>query len=221
MESSADNAYEDEELVDASEWKKPEGYETVSTDVAAYWEPKNGPLYWIPQRIRLMDNTQDAGKSSALIIGLLDHEPQTLITNAATKRERVPHQFQPGTVVGVWAKAGMRDLLDLAGAKVWMAPAGKREMRGGGRNPMQLFEITRDVNGPKGERLELIEDSRKASLSEPVDRELEDQQPPWYLKVLPDGGMAQAREAWALKAERAKSVGSKSESNSEASAVIT
>lgn len=215
-------SFEDEEGFDGeAQYAVPEGYETVSSDVAAYWEPKHGPLFFIPQSVRLMDNTEDPSQSSCLILGTLNVKAHTLTKNAATKRDRVQEQFEPGTIIGVWAKAGMRDLINLGRAHVWMAPNGKREMPGGGRNAMQLFMITRHPAGPKGETLELIEDSRKSSLSEPIDRDLKKQRAPWYLAVLPDGGMEAAREAWAEKSRLVQAAGSKGQNATASAAPIT
>jgi hypothetical protein len=86
----------------------------------------------------------------------------------------------------------MRDLINLQGARVWMAPAGFQKMKESGtkKNPMALFKVARDPKGPKGTHLELLEDARKESLTEAA----KTKNPPWHLAVLgKDFGREEAR----------------------------
>jgi len=188
--------YEGEEGAEAEEapvYESPEGFETVSQDVEGYWDPKkSGPMIWRPRAVRLLDNTQETNKSSCLIFGEL-LEPAKLQSNEQKKEDRELREFPAGTSVGVWAKAGMRELIELAGAEVWTAPAGTRKIEGRPQ-PMQLFHNKRRIDGPKGEKLSLAQDNREKSVIEALS-----ETPPWWLKVLEDGGVAKAE---ALMQER-------------------
>ncbi len=184
-----------EEALEGVQFTAPEGFERVSVDVQAYWEPTiSGPIVWVPQSVRLLDNSQDPNKSSALIIGEL-LEPLQLKANAQDKKDRIIKDFPKGTAVGVWAKAGMRELLTLGGAEVWMAPDGFRKIEKR-EKPMALFACHRRKTGPKGSHLTLIEDARKTSVMEPISQEY----PAWWLQVIEDGGIGKAEEASAAKA---------------------
>lgn len=187
-----DTAAQTEETA-APTFKMPAGFEVVSDDVEAYWEPNMGPLLFIPKTVRLMDNTQDKKKSSALILGELKQDA-TLMANAPKKEDRTPQEFKAGAAIGIWAKAGMRELSRLGGAVVWIAPDGKRPM-GGGKNDMQLFKIAKSAASTVTGGLSLTEDARKTSVTEPADAKLEGNSSPWWLSVLDDGGMARATQA--------------------------
>lgn len=184
------------------QYEEPEeGFETVSQDVEGYYDPiKTGAIYFKPHSIRLIDNSQDSTKSSALLFGELTR-PALLKKNAQKKEEQTMEQFEAGASVGIWVKAGMRDLLNLGGAEVWMVLSGYRKLEGRDK-PMAVFKCKRLASGPKGERLALASDSREESLAEPAIVK----NPPWWLEVLPDGGMEVASE---ILAERAAAAGNK------------
>ncbi len=177
----------------------PAGFDRVSFTVEGYYDPKEtGQMIWTPRRVRLIDNSQESTKSSALILGELV-EPATLGTTEQDKDERSFQVMPKGTSVGVWAKAGMKELLLLGGAIVWMAPGGKRKLQNRDQ-PMQLFQCAASRSGPKGEKLELLEDARKDSLIEPIAGDSQ----PWWLELLDDGGLAKAEIAMAAKQESRK-----------------
>lgn len=161
----------------------PEGFEVVGSNVEGYWDPvDSGPVQFVISGVRLIDNGKEQKKSSALIIASL-LEPCELIVNSPNKDDQVLQSFPKGTGFGIWSKAGMRDLANLEGAYVWMAPDGFRKMKGDDKNPMALFKIARRKDSPiKGTRLTLVEDGRKKSLTEAATAE----NPPWHLIVLGD-----------------------------------
>lgn len=170
----------------------PAGYEKVGSNVLGYYDPDHGAVSFVMSGMRLLDNSADDTKSSALILAELT-APATLTVNTPEKSEQVPKLFPAGTGFGIWAKAGMRDLINLQGAKVWMAPAGFQKMKDTGRkrNPMALFSIARDPSGPKGETLTLLEDARRESLTEAAKSD----NPPWHLLVIgKDFGRPAAKE---------------------------
>lgn len=181
----------------------PDEFESVSTQVEGYWDPKrSGPMTWIPRGIRLSDSNQDEKKSSALCMGTLA-APCMLVTTEKDKAKRRLVTMPKGTSVGVYLKAGMRDLEGKGGATVWMGRNGTKEIPGRDQ-AMALFKIGRVKGSPKGEKLELIEDQRNTSLIEPVN----EKSPPWYLaELFEDGGFEIAEKAMearqaAIKAER-------------------
>lgn len=188
-----------------AQFDAPDDFETVSQDVDGYWDPvKSGPIIWTPRAVRLLDNSQGGNKSSCLIFGELADECllQKNVQNRDKKAPKVYETFPKGTSVGVWGKAGMRDLLDLGGAIVWMAPNGFREVPGR-EKPMALFLCKRKKGGPAGEKLGLVSDVRQKSLIEP----LSEDSPPWWLKVLDDGGEAKAQAAMNDRAARKRRPG--------------
>lgn len=180
-----------------AQYEAPDDFETVSQDVEGYWDPvKSGPIIFIPRAVRLLDNSQDPVKSSCLIFGELQEDCK-LISNVMKKEDRKIKIFPRGTSVGIWGKAGMRDLLDLGGATVWMAPNGFRDLPNRDK-PMALFLCKRKRGSAPGEKLGLVSDVRDKSVIEPISSE----SPSWWLQVLPDGGEAKAEAALADRAAR-------------------
>lgn len=167
----------------AKTYAVPEGYETVGSNVAGYWDPDqnegSGPIEFRITGVRLIDNGKEKQKSSCLILGEL-LKPCRLIKNSPKKEEQVLTDFEAGTCVGIWAKAGMRDLQHQQGANLWMAPDGFRKMKDDDKNDMALFKVARTKGSPKGETIGLIEDARKESLTEAAKTKT----PPWYLICL-------------------------------------
>lgn len=171
----------------------PEEFETVGANILGYYEPEDsGAIQFVITGVRLLDNTQDTSKSSALILAEL-HAPGKLRVNSPEKAEQVVKEFPKGTGFGIWAKAGMRDLQNLQGAIVWMCIAGYQKMKDDGskrkKNAMTLFSIKKSNRGGPGGPLKLLEDARKDSREEPA----REKNPPWHLIVLgPDLGRKEA-----------------------------
>lgn len=178
------------ELKASPRYAAPEGFESVGSNVLGYWDPEDsGPVEFTPIGVRLIDNGKDKHKSSALIIAEL-RAPVSLIKNETKKEDQVLAPFPEGTVFGIWAKAGMRDLANMQGAHVWMAPDGFKKLKDDDKNPMALFKINKK-KGSVGTRLVLSEDGRKESITEAAKTD----NPPWHLIVLGDDfGKAKAAE---------------------------
>lgn len=175
-------------------FEAPKGFEVVSDDIAGYWDAACPPMEFFPDSIRLMDNVnrESVGRSSALIVGKLA-KPATLVANTEDKADRHRVTFEAGTIVGIWAKPRMRELGTLRGCHVWIAPSGTQKM-GDDRNDMQLFQIavSEETKRLKGKRLQLTEDSRSASLEEPLSKKRQ----PWWLGIAyEDGGLSKAVSA--------------------------
>jgi hypothetical protein len=160
----------------------PEEFESVGANILGYYEPtESGAIQFVITGVRLLDNTQDKSKSSALILAEL-HAPAHLRVNSPVKTEQVLKEFPKGTGFGIWAKAGMRDLQNLQGAIVWMSIAGYQKMKDDGKkkNAMVLFSIKKSNKGGAGGPLKLLEDARVESREEPA----REKNPPWHLIVL-------------------------------------
>ena len=74
----------------------PDGYETVGSNVAGYWDPDqnegSGPIEFRITGVRLIDNGKEKAKSSCLILGEL-LKPCRLIKNSPKKEEQVLEEF--------------------------------------------------------------------------------------------------------------------------------
>lgn len=168
----------------------PEGFagEEEVPDIEAYWDsaspdrnnPKTGegpgakyghhPVIVTPLFVTLIDSDIDdtAPKSSTLIHCRLE---RAAVLRVAEKDSKEQREFPAGTIVGIWAKAGMKPLKKLANTRVFLANG--QVVRGqmqffknlgkAGRSPMVLFTIRPE--GP-GEALTVKNDYRDESLPE-------------------------------------------------------
>jgi len=136
--------------------KAPQGYAAQSTDVVGFWNPELAPaIHFKPQGFKVFDSKIDPSKPSVLIVGTLV-DAATLEGAGDDKGEVV--QARPGDSVGVWGKAGMAALRNLAGVAVWMVPNGEKDI--GRASPMKLY----DIRSPgRGSRLALLDDTRARS----------------------------------------------------------
>lgn len=137
--------------------KPPSGYKNQSTDVVGMWSPElSDSIHFVPKGVKLFDSSIDKSKPSCLVIGSLI-DPCTLVTREDGEDE--PVDGITGSIVGVWYKPGMRALLNLQGVKVWITPDGEKDI--GKPSPMKLFKV---LAPEVGQRLSILEDSRKLSL---------------------------------------------------------
>lgn len=129
----------------------PAGYRRQTQDPVGFWEFEKGPIHFIPRSVKLFDGNIEKIKPSILIIGeLLD--PCTL-SNKDGDVNGVK-----GDIVGVWYKPGMKPIVNLCDAKVWMQQNG--EIETGKPNAMKLFDV--QSPGPN-KRFTLVFDDRKES----------------------------------------------------------
>lgn len=162
-------------------------------DIEAYWDSaspdrnhKDGmgpgtkyghaPIEFIPLYVTLIDsdmqNDRDTGtvKTSTLLHGKL---LKPAVLRNADKKHPKDEEFPAGTIVGIWTKAGLRDIKKMAGAHVWLS-SGKfirGEMQffkqiGERGQPMVLFTVKPNPKGPEGKPIEVKNDFRKESLPE-------------------------------------------------------
>lgn len=143
-------------------YERPEGYTNQGDDIVGVWDYTDGhPIHFCPLHVKLSDSKLDARKTSALIFGRLVEACQVHTRDA--DGESIPVMAEPGDMVGVWYKAGMRRIANLGKAKVWMRATGTKDV--GKPSPMVVFEILADR---KGSRLRVEEDYREESTDETV-----------------------------------------------------
>lgn len=160
-------------------------------DIEAYWDAaspdrntKSGegpgaryghdPITFTPLFVTLIDNTMQVGKASTLIHCRLD-APATL---RSADKDEGDIEFPAGAIIGIWAKAGMKELKKLGGAKCWMSN-GQNTRHGvkffkdlgiPGQSPMVLFTIRHTGTGKV---LEVKNDYRNEALPENIKARIE------------------------------------------------
>jgi len=136
--------------IDPQQWTEaPSGFGEGTGDLAAYWESaspataKRGetygspPITFTPLHVTLTDSDLDSTKTSTLIHCRL--EAPALLRSAIKDEGFIT--FPTGTLFGIWAKPGMKDLKKLAGAQVWM--------RNGQKSPRDMSVVYfKDINKP-------------------------------------------------------------------------
>lgn len=171
------------------------GGEQGEGDIEAYWDAASpdrntksgvgpgakyghGPITFTPLYVTLIDNksSREVVKSSTLIHARLD-APATL-RPADEDNEGDEAEFPAGTIIGFWAKAGMKELKKLGGAKCWMSngqmtrtgPKYFKDLGIPGQSPMVLFTIRHTGDGKP---LTVKNDYRKESLPENIKARLD------------------------------------------------
>lgn len=130
----------------------PKGYARRSLDIEAFWVPEKGPIHGEFLGAKLFDSGIDASKPSTLFI--------VRLTDPCFCTDKDDEIFtkNPGDIVGVWGKPGMKGLKNLFGVPVWMALTGEKDIGKG--NPMKVF----DIQSPKpGTAMPILEDMRERS----------------------------------------------------------
>lgn len=117
--------------------KAPAGYTSASTEIVGFYSEKLQPqIHFVPQSVTLSDSKIDAGKVKIYILG-------TLIDACTLARKGdETYEGQPGECVAVEYRAGMADIKNLAGQKVFMFPNGERKIPGR-LKAMKVYEILR------------------------------------------------------------------------------
>lgn len=134
----------------------PTGYQSQGGDLVGYWDPKEGPIHFIPLYVNLFDNSVEPIKSSALLFAKLVDATNVLARDEDDSFTATP--AKPNDMVGIWLKPGMKALKNLANVKVFMYEDG--ELDTGKPNPMKLYKI---FSNAKGELLRVEDDRREKS----------------------------------------------------------
>lgn len=149
----------------------PKGYSKRSTDIVGFWLPEEGPIHCIPRGVKLFDNKQDKKKPSCLII--VELVDSCVCSNSEDDDTTIT--VPAGSVVGVWAKAGMRAIKDCGNMKVFMFLTGEKDV--GKKEPMKTFEVT--ASSTIASPIPILEDTRQASAREPTMFDAKGSPPPF------------------------------------------
>jgi len=125
----------------------PQGFEQRTSDIVGTWDAEAGPIYFIPTHASVGDSkTFDKTKPSLLIFGKLTRET-ALKTKGDEDAETGQLLGQPGDQIGVWAKAGMREIASLCGVEVFMVrdPASDKDVGKG--NDMKAYVVASKSTG--------------------------------------------------------------------------
>jgi hypothetical protein len=132
----------------------PDGYVQVNLDIVGFWN-EDVDIHCVPLHIKLFDNKQDRGKPSILITARLV-DPIDVRT---TEGEIIP--AKEGQLVGIWGRAGMRDLKAHSGCRVKIIPDGEIKLKGK-EHPMRAYKIFKHPED-KPEMLKVTLDKRDRS----------------------------------------------------------
>lgn len=142
------------------EHAKKSGYIEQSDDVAGYWAPELTPIHCVPISAKLFDGNLEAAKPAILILVRL-LSPCALVTKKEDGARPPPFVGQPGKIVGIWGKPGMKVIRNMAGAKCFIELTNK-VIETGKPNPMKLFRVTCE-NETGGSALPVVQDKREKS----------------------------------------------------------
>jgi len=132
----------------------PEGYEEISDDIVGYWEPKvHRVIHVIPQFAKMFDNKIDPKKPSILIFCKL------VDSAILVQKDELRVEGKPGDLIGIWGKADLRKLMNVANRDVFIYENGSQDI--GKPEPMILYSV--NCKSKTGDRLELVEDRRDKS----------------------------------------------------------
>lgn len=137
----------------------PEGFEDVSSDIEAVYDFKHTPepIYVRPKHYTLSD-AKDGSKPAILIHAEL-MQPAPLVDMKDDSEESVVREYPAGTMIGIWYRPGLRQIMQCAGAVTFVAHLGKQDT-GNPFNKMEAFKVAR-AKGEKAEQLSCSADYRK------------------------------------------------------------
>lgn len=141
-------------VVDVSKmnFSAPEGFIEQTDDVVGFWDGDKGyPIFFVPEAATLHDSGQDPTKTSILIKGRLVEACEVYLGDEIDLAE-------PGDMVGVWAKPGMKAIRDLGGVQVWVRQTGEKDV--GKKSPMKTFGV---FSKTKGQPIPVVGDYRDKS----------------------------------------------------------
>lgn len=137
----------------------PEGFTKKSTDIVAYWDDKESGIQGICRYYKVFDSNMEKEKPSVLFIFQLTEPCSAYTTDKDKPKEHFPYQSKKGDLIGVWGKAGMKDLLGFGGVEVYMYQQGEKKTKK--PNPMKLYHVHSNVDA--GKPIVCIEDTREQS----------------------------------------------------------
>jgi len=146
---------------ESSRFTVPEGFEEQTSDLAGTWAPEDGDsAELIPLYASVSDSSVEPTK------------PSVLITCKACKpvkpcknRDGEPVTVAPNDLVGIWYKAGMKAIIELANSRILIGRDG--ELDTGKPSAMVVFRVYASRTAPRAP-LELRNDWRKQSRNAPL-----------------------------------------------------
>lgn len=125
----------------------------------------HGPIYGIPMGAKLSDSKLDSTKPICFVIFkiLEDKKLGPCKVFEGSGDEQVVFEAQPGDMVGVWTKPGMRPIFSACGRKVFMSFAGEKKLKGrpSSQSPMKMYDC--HISEGPTKLVPLIEDNREKS----------------------------------------------------------
>lgn len=132
----------------------PEGFVKQQGDISGSWIMCS-PIQGFPRSAKLMDGRFEENKAAALI--LFELTKPCIISDG----EGGFSVAEPGMVVGVWYKAGMRSIRWLRDVEVWMMQNPEEKWKDTGKgNEMITFDIR---SKDRGLPMLILEDFRESS----------------------------------------------------------
>lgn len=144
-----------------------EGFTRFTGDVVGFHDcEEQGELFGIPRAAKASDSQLDSRKPSLFVIFELLEACKVTEGSGDDAVEKIA---QPGEMVGLWVKSGMRGIKKLGGLKVLVQYTGEKKLknRPAAHNPMKLydFDLENGMAG-RGSEIPIIEDNRKDSRDE-------------------------------------------------------
>lgn len=146
----------------------PEGLRRTTGDVIGFHDLEDhGPIYGIPMGAKLSDSKIDSAKPSCFVIFQIvaDSKLGPCKCYEGSGDEKTEIVAQPGDMVGVWTKPGMKPIFQACGRKVFMVFTGEKTLKGRpeGQSPMKLYDC--HISEGPSKMVPLIEDNREKSRS--------------------------------------------------------
>jgi len=121
--------------------QRPEGFTKRSSDIVGIWDPDQGPIRCIPRHAKLSDSKKfDKTKPSIFIFAELTAPCELRVKSEDEDDETDLITGEPGDLVGIWGKPGMRDIANLCNVEVFMFQDGEKDIGKG--NPMKVYDIS-------------------------------------------------------------------------------
>lgn len=124
-------------------------------DIVGFWDGES-PIVVKPLSVKLIDGSIERNKPAVLFVCEL---VKATTLQKSAKEDYEPFEGNPGDIIGVWGKPGLRRLAKLGGAEVLLALIGEQDT--GKPNPMKVYAV-RTKQGVRGSALD-VEDNRDKS----------------------------------------------------------
>ena len=153
--------------------KKAESKDVVTSDVVGYWMSDGEiPITGVPEvGVIAIDSGIDKAKPSMLL------KFKVTVPTIVVDQDDNENICQPGDLVGVWYKPGMRDIRTLGGLEVTMSRNEAKDKDTGKGNAMKAFEV-RGPRGQTGQLLRITEDRREKSAQAQTIFDVKQEAPP-------------------------------------------